>query len=92
MWWCSRVSSFQLQLTKTFRPKVAVMLNFAANHLDWHADLDEYLDAKLKIFAAQRPGDEAIVAGGYHYGADRPAFTGPGSPGTPPLRAFCVRV
>jgi len=56
------VSSFQLQLVKSFRPRVAVLLNFAANHLDWHADLDEYLSAKLNIFAAQRPEDTAIVA------------------------------
>jgi len=55
------VSSFQLQLVKTFRPRVGVLLNFSPNHLDWHADLDEYLDAKLKIFAAQRPDDLAIV-------------------------------
>ncbi len=55
------VSSFQLQLTRTFRPRVAVLLNFAPNHLDWHADLAEYLEAKLRIFAAQRPGDLAIV-------------------------------
>ncbi len=55
------VSSFQLQLVKSFRPRVAVLLNFSPNHLDWHADLDEYLDAKLKIFAAQRQGDLALV-------------------------------
>ncbi len=55
------VSSFQLQLTRTFRPRVAVLLNFAPNHLDWHETLDEYLDAKLRIFAAQRPDDLAIV-------------------------------
>ena len=55
------VSSFQLQLTRTFRPRVAVLLNFAPNHLDWHADLAEYLDAKLRIFAAQRPDDLSIV-------------------------------
>lgn len=54
-------SSFQLQLVKTFRPRVAVLLNFAPNHLDWHADLEEYLSAKLKIFAAQRPEDEALA-------------------------------
>ena len=56
------VSSFQLQLVKSFRPRVAVLLNFAANHLDWHADMDEYLSAKLNIFAAQRSEDTAIVA------------------------------
>jgi len=55
------VSSFQLQLVKSFRPKVAVLLNFSPNHLDWHADLEEYLSAKLNIFAAQRPGDTAIL-------------------------------
>ena len=55
------VSSFQLQLTRTFHPRVAVLLNFAPNHLDWHADLAEYLDAKLRIFAAQRLDDLAIV-------------------------------
>ncbi len=55
------VSSFQLQLVKSFRPRVAVLLNFSPNHLDWHADLDEYLDAKLNIFAAQRPEDTAIL-------------------------------
>ncbi|WP_300163081.1 UDP-N-acetylmuramoyl-L-alanine--D-glutamate ligase [Solidesulfovibrio sp.] len=55
------VSSFQLQLTRTFRPRVAVLLNFAPNHLDWHENLEEYFEAKLRIFAAQRPGDLAIV-------------------------------
>lgn len=55
------VSSFQLQLVRTFRPRVAVLLNFAPNHLDWHESLEEYLEAKLKIFAAQRPDDLAIV-------------------------------
>jgi UDP-N-acetylmuramoylalanine--D-glutamate ligase len=55
------VSSFQLQLVKSFRPRVALLLNFSPNHLDWHADLDEYLDAKLNIFAAQRPEDTAIL-------------------------------
>lgn len=55
------VSSFQLQLVRSFRPRVAVLLNFSPNHLDWHADLDEYLTAKLNIFGAQRPDDTAIL-------------------------------
>ncbi len=54
-------SSFQLQLVKTFRPRVGVLLNFSANHLDWHADMEEYLSAKLNLFAAQRPDDAAIL-------------------------------
>ena len=55
------VSSFQLQLVRSFRPRVALLLNFSPNHLDWHADLEEYLSAKLNIFAAQRPEDTAIL-------------------------------
>ena len=54
-------SSFQLQLVKSFRPRVALLCNFSPNHLDWHADLEEYLSAKLNIFAAQRPEDTAIL-------------------------------
>ena len=55
------VSSFQLQLVKSFRPRVGVLLNFSPNHLDWHADLEEYLAAKLNLFAFQRPEDVAIL-------------------------------
>lgn len=45
------VSSFQLQNVHTFRPKVGVLLNFSANHLDYHVDTEEYLSAKLNLFA-----------------------------------------
>lgn len=55
------VSSFQLQNTASFRPRVAALLNVSANHLDWHADMEEYVSAKLNLFSAQRPGDTAIL-------------------------------
>lgn len=55
------VSSFQLMTCGDFHPNVGVLLNFSPNHLDWHADLDEYLDAKLKLFANQEPGDLAVL-------------------------------
>ncbi len=45
------VSSFQLQNVHTFKPKVGVLLNFSANHLDYHLDTEEYLTAKLNLFA-----------------------------------------
>jgi UDP-N-acetylmuramoylalanine--D-glutamate ligase len=45
------LSSFQLQRTKNLPAKVAVLLNFSADHLDWHASVDEYRDAKYRIFA-----------------------------------------
>lgn len=56
------VSSFQLQTTWDFRPHVAMLLNLSENHLDQHADMNEYRQAKLKIFAQQGPEDLAIFS------------------------------
>ena len=53
-------SSFQLEDADAFAPECAVFLNFAPDHLDRHATLDAYLDAKLRIFANQGPDDVAI--------------------------------
>jgi UDP-N-acetylmuramoylalanine--D-glutamate ligase len=55
------VSSFQLETTETFRPRVAVLLNLTPDHLDRHASLDEYAGLKARVFAAQGPDDFAIV-------------------------------
>lgn len=43
------VSSFQLELCKTFSPDFAICTNIFANHLDRHGTLENYIDAKLKI-------------------------------------------
>jgi UDP-N-acetylmuramoylalanine--D-glutamate ligase len=42
-------------------PHVAVMTNFAPNHLDWHGTLEHYRRCKRSIFAYQRPGDHALL-------------------------------
>jgi UDP-N-acetylmuramoylalanine--D-glutamate ligase len=55
------VSSFQLQNVRLFKPRVGVLLNFSANHLDYHEDMDEYLEAKLRLFTQQDAADTAIV-------------------------------
>jgi UDP-N-acetylmuramoylalanine--D-glutamate ligase len=55
------VSSFQLQNVKSFHPKVGVLLNFSANHLDFHADEEEYLQAKLNLFARMTGKDLAVL-------------------------------
>ena len=44
-------SSFQLEATDTFHPWIAVLLNFSPDHLDRHADVEEYAAAKARIFA-----------------------------------------
>ncbi len=55
------LSSFQLQTCLNFKPDVAVLLNISENHLDYHKDMQEYLDAKLRIFANQNENDVAII-------------------------------
>jgi UDP-N-acetylmuramoylalanine--D-glutamate ligase len=40
------VSSFQLETIDTFHPWIAALLNFSADHLDRHADLESYAAAK----------------------------------------------
>ena len=54
------LSSFQLT-RMTQSPHVAVVTNVAPNHLDWHTDMQEYIDAKLNLVAHQKPGDRAIL-------------------------------
>jgi len=55
------VSSFQLETTRRFHPRVAVLLNITPDHLDRYPDMDAYAAAKARIFAAQGPGDFAVV-------------------------------
>ncbi len=54
-------SSFQLALTRTFRPDIAVWLNLSEDHLDVHRSVEEYVAAKARIWANQGEGDLAIV-------------------------------
>ena len=48
------LSSFQLQRTRTLPAEVAVLLNVAPDHLDWHADEEEYRQAKYRIYREAR--------------------------------------
>jgi len=46
------LSSFQL-MTMRKSPRIAVVTNVSPNHLDIHRGMDEYVDAKRRVFAAQ---------------------------------------
>ncbi len=51
------VSSFQLQNIEDFSAEVSVALNIAPDHFDWHADFDEYREAKMRLVENSRAGD-----------------------------------
>jgi UDP-N-acetylmuramoylalanine--D-glutamate ligase len=55
------VSSFQLETIRTFRPKVAVVLNITPDHLDRHRTFAAYVDAKARIFENQQADDFAVL-------------------------------
>jgi len=55
------VSSFQLETTKYFKPKVSAILNITPDHLNRHKTLENYIAAKAKIFANQDQGDYTIL-------------------------------
>lgn len=55
------VSSFQLETIKEFRPKISVILNITPDHLDRYKSLEEYLQAKKRIFMNQEQNDFLIL-------------------------------
>ena len=55
------LSSFQLETIETFRPDVAVWLNFAPDHMDRYRTLGDYRRAKENIYRNLRPTDTAVV-------------------------------
>ena len=54
-------SSFQLSHSKFICPNYALFLNFTNDHLDWHGNMVNYLNSKLKIFKLQKKNHFAIV-------------------------------
>ena len=57
----AEVSSFQLALSRWFRPTVGTWLNLAEDHLDWHAGMEEYAAAKARIWANQLASDVEVA-------------------------------
>jgi UDP-N-acetylmuramoylalanine--D-glutamate ligase len=48
--WVLELSSFQLALAAHFHPSAVALLNISQDHLDWHRDMQEYVDAKKRVF------------------------------------------
>ncbi len=55
------MSSYQLEQSREFRPRVGVLLTLTPDHLQRHKTMQAYIDAKARIFANQRADDVAIL-------------------------------
>ncbi|HFI0645712.1 TPA: UDP-N-acetylmuramoyl-L-alanine--D-glutamate ligase [Streptococcus suis] len=54
------LSSFQLMGTEVFRPRVALITNLSANHIDYHGTYEDYVAAKWMI-QRQMTEEDTIV-------------------------------
>lgn len=57
----AEISSYQMEATAAFRPKIAVILNVTPDHVVRHGSLEVYRQMKEKIFAQQAPEDFLIL-------------------------------
>jgi UDP-N-acetylmuramoylalanine--D-glutamate ligase len=59
-WVVMELSSFQLEDFRGPSPHIAVCLMVVPEHLNWHANMEEYVTAKSQLFAHQSKEDIAI--------------------------------
>ncbi len=62
-WVVLELSSFQLS-DMQYAPHIGVCLMVVPEHLNWHADMDDYVAAKSRMFALQNSDDIAISLAG----------------------------
>ena len=54
-------SSFQLDKIQLLKFDISILLNISNDHLDWHGDFENYMNAKLEIFRNQDKDCFAII-------------------------------
>lgn len=86
-WVILELSSFQLY-NLTYSPHIGVCLMIAPEHLEWHDDMTDYVEAKANLFRHQKTDDIAVYfadnnyskrVAGYSPGKKVPYFAKPGA-------------
>lgn len=54
-------SSFQLEMTPDLTPYIAVWTNFTPDHVDWHQGLENYFNAKAKVFTGKQTAQYCVL-------------------------------
>lgn len=55
------LSSYQLDLLESFHANIAVLLNITPDHIDRHGSLENYIEAKKRIWSNMGPKDHLII-------------------------------
>lgn len=55
------LSSFQLETVDRFHPRIVVWMNFAPDHMDRYRSVEDYRQAKLRIFKNLEDDDVAVL-------------------------------
>ncbi|HEY4441994.1 MAG TPA: UDP-N-acetylmuramoyl-L-alanine--D-glutamate ligase [Candidatus Elarobacter sp.] len=59
-WVVAEVSSFQLESIRSFKPRISLITNITPDHLDRYHSMEEYAEAKFRIFTNQGPHDTFV--------------------------------
>lgn len=57
------MSSYQIATSNSIQAQIACWLNFTPDHLDWHGGLENYFDAKAKLFKSPQTPAFAVFNG-----------------------------
>jgi UDP-N-acetylmuramoylalanine--D-glutamate ligase len=60
-WIVSEISSFQLEWVQQFRPRIAVITNITADHLNRHGTVEAYVAAKARLLDAQTAAEWTVL-------------------------------
>ncbi len=63
--WILETSSFTTHYTNQAVPNIYVLLPITPDHLSWHGNIDEYIQAKLKPVTMMKEGEVAIIPEAY---------------------------
>lgn len=62
----AEISSFQLDISKQFKPDVGILLNISQDHLDRYENYADYTDSKWSVFKNQNFADKAVINRSIH--------------------------
>ena len=57
----AEVSSYQIETNQVFKPQIALFLNYAPDHIDWHGTEEAYFEAKAGLFTGHRSPVWAVL-------------------------------